>query len=136
MNNLSMLIQFFQFLLQSIKTSRQNATKLIIRLPGSDLLHFSYTHLRPSSSTDETEKTLLEKFVPILSQVLQMLLELHPFCCDQVDSIGIFDRLEKYIQKTSVCCFCFSSNSVKRIFLEWRYTVKSYWADFSSRKIT
>jgi hypothetical protein len=107
MNNLSMLIQFFQFLLQSIKNSRQNATKLVIRLPGSDLLHFSYTYLRPSSSTDETEKTLLEKFVPILSQVLQMLLELHPSCCDQIDSIGIFDRLESYSKKTSVCGFFF-----------------------------
>ena len=83
--------------------SRQNAVKLVLRLPGSELLNFAYARLK--KSPDEDEKKLLEKFVPILSQVLKSLLELHPSCCDQLDSKGIFDRLEKYGLENPVCCF-------------------------------
>jgi len=102
MNNLSILTQFFQFLQRSMITSKQNAVKLVLRLPGSELLNFAYEHLKPSPSIDEEEKNLLKKFVMILSKVLQSLLELHPSCCGQLDSKGIFDRLETYSQKNSV----------------------------------
>ncbi|CAF3489036.1 unnamed protein product [Adineta steineri] len=101
MNDISLLTQFFQFLIKSMKKSRENAVKLILRLPNSDLLKFTYAYLRPLSSTNEKEKNLLEKFVPIVSEILQRLLEIHPFCWEQLNSLGIFDRLELYTQKTS-----------------------------------
>ncbi|CAF3401508.1 unnamed protein product [Rotaria sp. Silwood1] len=101
MNNLTILVRFFQFLLQSMNTSRQNAAKFIIRLPGSNLLNFSYSYLTSSSLADENQKDLLEKFIPILSKILQLLLELHPSCCSQLDDLGIFDRIERSSQKIS-----------------------------------
>jgi hypothetical protein len=101
MNNLLILVKFFQFIQRSIITSKQNSFKLVLRLPGSKLLTFAYAYLKPSPSDDEEEKNLLEKFVLILSQVLKSLLELHPSCWGQLDSIGIFDRLETYSQKSS-----------------------------------
>ncbi len=100
MNDLSILIQFFQFLQRSMINSKSNAVKLILRLPGSNLLTFAYDRLKPSP--DDEEKQLLEKFVLIFSQVLQSLLDLHPSCWEQLDSKGIFDRLESYSLKTSV----------------------------------
>jgi hypothetical protein len=103
MNDLTMLTKFFQFLQQSRSNSRQNIAKLITRLPGSDLLLFAYEHLRPSPLMDEEEKQLLKTFVLIFSEILQFLLELHPLCWSQIESIGIFDRLEKYGYKNPVC---------------------------------
>ncbi|CAF4976129.1 unnamed protein product, partial [Rotaria sp. Silwood1] len=41
------------------------------------------------------------KFIPILSKILQLLLELHPSCCSQLDDLGIFDRIERSSQKIS-----------------------------------
>jgi hypothetical protein len=102
MNHLLMLVRFFKFLLQSTENSRTNAAKLVVRLPGSDLLKFVYEHLKSSSIAHETEITLLQEFVPVLSQVLQFLLALHPSCWEQLDQLGIFDRLEVYGQKASV----------------------------------
>ncbi|CAF4356443.1 unnamed protein product [Rotaria sp. Silwood2] len=99
MNDLTILVRFFRFLLQSMNTSRQNTSKLLIRLPGSNLLNFSYSYLIYSSLADENQKDLLEKFVDILSKILQLLLELHPSCCEQLDSLGIFDRIERCNQK-------------------------------------
>ncbi|CAM4789800.1 unnamed protein product [Rotaria magnacalcarata] len=101
MNNLSILVQFFKFLLHSIHRSRQTVAKLVIRLPGSKLLDFSYAHLKPHSLIDENQKDLLEKFVLVLSQILQFLLELHPQCWEQIDSLGLFDRLDKWSTKIS-----------------------------------
>jgi len=101
MNNLPILLKFFQFIQRSIINSKQNAVKLVLRLPGSQLLTFAYAHLKPSPSNDEEEKNLLEKFILILSKVLQSLLELHPSCWGQLDSMGIFDRIETYSQKNS-----------------------------------
>jgi hypothetical protein len=99
--------------------SRQNAVKLVLRLPGSELLGFAYNHLKQSPIIDDEEKKLLEKFVLILSQILKSLLELHPSCWGQLDSMGILDRLETYNQKYPVCVF-FRKNLIKKIkkFLE------------------
>ncbi|CAF3707173.1 unnamed protein product [Rotaria sordida] len=101
MSDLTILIRFFRFLLQSMNASRQNGAKLIIRLPGSKLLEFSHSYLKYSSLNDKNQKDLLEKFVLILSKILQLLLELHPSCYQQLDSLGIFDRIEIYNQKIS-----------------------------------
>jgi len=115
MNDLPMLNKFFQFLLRSMVNSRQNAAKLVIRLPGSDLLKFAYAYLRPSPSVKE-QHNLLENLVNILSQLLIVLLELHPFCYDQLDSMGIFDRLEMFSKKISVCYFFLFLNFKKTFF--------------------
>lgn len=105
MNDLNILIRFFRFLQQSLVRTRVNAVKLLLRLPGSKLLTFAYEHLKPSPSIDMEEKNLLERFVLILSDVLKSLVELHPFCYDQIDSMGLFDRLEMYTQQHSVRCY-------------------------------
>ncbi|CAF1069393.1 unnamed protein product [Adineta ricciae] len=81
--------------------SRQDAAKLILRIPGSQILYFAHSHIKPSPVSDETQKILLEKFVSTLCKLLQHLLELHPSCYDQLSSTGIFDRLEMHGQKTS-----------------------------------
>ncbi len=103
MNNLQILTEFFQFLQLSMIRSRQNAAKLVLRLPGSKLLTFVYDHLKVSPSIDDEDKKLLEKFILSLSDVLKSLLELHPHCFSQLDSTGIFDRLENYSIKSPVC---------------------------------
>jgi hypothetical protein len=84
-----------------MNNSKTSAAKLVIRLPGSEVLKFAYTHLKSSPSLNQDEK-LLEKFVLIVSQLFDLLLELHPFCCDQLDSLGIF---EKFSHDNSVCFF-------------------------------
>ncbi len=105
MNDLDILTKFFQFLQLSMIRSRQNAAKLVLRLPGSKLLTFVYNHLKISPSMNDEDKNLLEKFVSSLSDILKSLLELHPHCFSQLDSMGIFDRLEAYSLKSSVCNF-------------------------------
>lgn len=100
MNDLEILTEFFQFLQLSMSRSRQNAAKLVLRLPGSNLLGFAYDHLKISPDED---KKLSEKFVLSLSNVLKSLLELHPSCFSQLDSMGIFDRIESYSIKYPVC---------------------------------
>ena len=102
MNNLLILIRFFRFLQQSLLRTRSNAIKLLLCLPGSKLLQFAYGHLKPSPSIDVEEKNHLENFVLIFSDVLQSLLNLHPHCWSQIESVGLFDRLEAYNQKHSV----------------------------------
>ncbi|UJR28371.1 hypothetical protein I4U23_009614 [Adineta vaga] len=64
-------------------------------------MNFAYNQLGSFTYLDQTEKVLLDKFVCILAQVLQHLFELHPSCWDQLNSLGLFDRLEIYSQKTS-----------------------------------
>lgn len=102
MNDLQILVRFFRFLQQSMIRTRSNASKLILRLPGSKVLSFAYGYLKPSPTMDDQEKKLLEEFVLILISVLQSLLELHPHCWEQIDSSGLFDRLERYNQQHSV----------------------------------
>ncbi len=107
MNDLEILMKFFAFMTSAMGRSRQNATKLVLRLPGSKLLKFAYDHLKPSTQMDNDEEKLFEKFVLGLSNVLKSLLELHPFCFSQIDSLGIFDRLETYSLKSQVGFFLF-----------------------------
>lgn len=118
MNDLSVLVQFFQFLKKSMTNSRQNAVKLILHLPGSELLGFSYKHLKPPPKPNNEEIKLLEKFVLILADILKSLLELHPSCEEQLDSLGIFDRLEAYSQESVVSLFEKYINRKRRLFLE------------------
>ncbi len=100
-----------------MNNSKQNIAKLVTRLPGSELLKFAYMHLKPSPSNDEEEKKLLKTFVINLSEILQFLLELHPFCESQLDSMGLFDRLEQYSQKYPVCFFFPQKNLHRRTYL-------------------
>lgn len=95
MNNLPMLDRFFHFLVDSMRESRSSATKLVIRLVGSELLRFAYDHLTPKQITKKSSSSL-EKFVRPLTQILTFLLDIHPSCYDQVDALGLFDRLENF----------------------------------------
>ena len=117
MNNLPLLTQFFTFLIQSMHNSRQDAAKLILRIPGSRILHFAHSYIKPSPVSDEGQKVLLETFVSTLCKLLQHLLELHPSCYDQLSSIGIFDRLEMYGQKTSVSVYLSFSLEIQSAFI-------------------
>lgn len=118
MNDLTMLTRFFQFLQQSMTKTRQNAAKLVLRLPGSRLLELAYERLKPSPMSDEENKKLLDKFVLSLSKVLQSLIELHPHCYDQLDSLGIFDRLEKYTLGRPVCEYRIKNSFERLVFVE------------------
>ena len=111
MDDLDMLMKFFRFLQSSMTRARQTAARLVLRLPGSKLLKLAYEHLKTSAPTDDEEKKLFEKFVVCLANVLKSLLELHPHCFSQLDSLGILDRIEMCGSKSSVCSF---SRLVKR----------------------
>ena len=117
MNDLPILIRFFRFLQQSMIRTRSNASKLVLRLPGSKILSFAYGHLKPSPTVDDQEKKLLEEFVLILTSVLQSLLELHPHCWEQIDSTGLFDRLERYNQQQSVRIYSAKEKLSQMIFV-------------------
>lgn len=99
MNNLQLINRFFRLLCRSFKQSRTNAIKLFLRLPNSKLFDYVYDYLKPSNAED---KDLIEQFISNTTKVLQILIEIHPHCYNQLDSKGIFDRLEKYSQQTTV----------------------------------
>ena len=103
-----MLDRFFHFLVDSMRESRSSATKLVIRLVGSDLLRFAYDHLTPKQITEKSSSSL-EKFVRPLTQILTFLLDIHPSCYDQVDALGLFDRLESF-QNNHAVGFTFVSS--------------------------
>lgn len=117
MNDLHILTRFFRFLQQSMIRTRSNAIKLILRLPGSKSLSFAYGYLKPSPTMDDQEKKFFEEFVLILTSVLQSLLELHPHCWEQIDSMGLFDRLERYNQQHSVRMYFMKNDLVEIIFI-------------------
>ena len=101
MNELSMLTRFFEFLNRAMAKYKQSAAKLVIKLPGSNLLKFAYSHFQ-SSPARESLNGALETFAVVFTRVLLLLLEIHPFCYSQLDSMGLFDRLDLLQQRSQV----------------------------------
>ena len=138
MNDLLMLVRFFRFLVDAMKESRSSATKLVIRLVGSDLLRFAYAHLNPKQKVEKSDASL-EKLVGLLTQILTFLLDIHPSCCDQVEQLGIFDRLESFAIKHSVgwrFCFVSNGNRSNEVLLDRSYAVASGRSSLSSERTT
>jgi hypothetical protein len=90
-----MILNFFRFLATTLtdKDQRNNLATLVIYLPSSHLLSSAYKYLSPNQSSSTNDLALC------LAQVLNFLLELHPTCLSQIDSIGLFDRLEWLTKK-------------------------------------
>jgi hypothetical protein len=85
-----MIVNLFRFLAETIALTdqRENLAILVIRLPSSGLLRLAYQHLSHNRSSSRNDLALY------LARVLNFLLELHPSCWCEIESIGLFDRLE------------------------------------------
>lgn len=101
MNELSLLTRFFEWLSRAMSKYKQSVTKLVLKLPGSNLLNFVYSHLQ-SSPVRESPNGTLETFAVVFTRVLLFLLEIHPSCYGQLDLMGLFDRLDLLQQRSQV----------------------------------